>query len=247
MQLADRIATWLKERVVEAGRDGVVLGLSGGIDSATVGALSRRAVGDKVLGLIMPCHSNPADERDALTAARSFDIKTQKVDLTPVYDALLSVFPTGSDLARANLKPRLRMITLYYFANTLNYLVAGTGNKSEAMVGYFTKYGDGGVDVLPLGGLLKTQVRALAAELGMPREIIDRVPTAGLWEGQTDEGELGITYEELDRSIQLVESGEASRCKPKTLEMLRALHRASEHKRAPAQIFYAEEPKSFAV
>lgn len=247
MQLADRIATWLKERVLDAGRDGIVVGLSGGVDSATVGALAKVAMGDKVLGLIMPCHSNAEDERDARLAARKFDIKTQKVDLTPIYDAFLSILPEGTDLARANLKPRLRMITLYHFANNLNYLVAGTGNKSEAVVGYFTKYGDGGVDVLPLGGLLKTQVRQLASELGMPKKIIDRVPTAGLWEGQTDEGELGITYEELDRTIQLVEAGEQSRCNPKTLEMLRVLYRASAHKRAPAQIFYPEEPKAFDV
>ncbi len=245
MRLSDRIATWLREKALEAGRKGIVVGLSGGIDSATVGALAKKALGDNVRGLIMPCHSSPHDEKDALLAAKHFDIKTQKVDLTPIYDTILSTFPEGKDLARANLKPRLRMITLYYFANNLDYLVAGTGNKSELLVGYFTKYGDGGVDVLPLAGLLKTQVRELAGELGMPREIIDRVPTAGLWEGQTDEGELGITYEDLDQTILWVESGELSRCNPKNLETLRVLYRNSEHKRAPAEIFYPEEPKAF--
>lgn len=247
MRLSERIATWLKEKVLEAGRQGIIVGLSGGIDSATVGALAKKAMGDKVMGLIMPCHSSPDDERDARLAARHFDIKTQKVDLTPLYDTILSTFPEGTALARANLKPRLRMITLYYFANNFDYLVAGTGNKSELMVGYFTKYGDGGVDVLPLGSLVKTQVRELAKELEMPQEIIDRVPSAGLWEGQTDEGELGITYEELDQTIQLVEAGELSRCNPKTLEMLRVLYRASDHKRAPAQTFYPEEPKPFSI
>lgn len=243
MQLAEGVVAWLKERVQEAGRGGIVVGLSGGVDSATVGALAKRAMGEKALGLIMPCHSNPEDERYALLAAQRFAIQTRRVDLSPIYDTILSTFPPGSDMARANLKPRLRMITLYYFANTLNYLVAGTGNKSELVVGYFTKYGDGGVDILPLGGLLKTQVRELAAELGVPQEIITRVPTAGLWEGQTDEGELGFTYEELDRTIQRIEAGEASRCDPGVLERVRQLYRSSEHKRALVQVFYPEGPR----
>ncbi|MDO8690077.1 MAG: NAD+ synthase [Dehalococcoidia bacterium] len=245
MQLAERIAEWLRGKVVEARREGIVVGLSGGIDSATVGALAKKAMGDKVLGLIMPCGSIPADERDATLAARSLGIKTERVDLTPMFEMLLATLPPGQDLARANLKPRLRMMTLYYFANNLNYLVAGTGNKSELIVGYFTKYGDGGVDVLPLAGLVKTQVRELANELKVPREIVERVPSAGLWEGQTDEGEMGITYEELDRTIQLVEAGDLSRCDPRTLETVRRLYQASEHKRSLAEIFYPEERKAF--
>ncbi len=245
MQLAERIAEWLRGKVVEAGREGIVVGLSGGIDSATVGALSKKAMGEKVLGLIMPCGSVPADEKDALLAARSLGIKTERVDLTPMYEMLLATFPKGLDLARANLKPRLRMMTLYYFANNLSYLVAGTGNKSELVVGYFTKYGDGGVDVLPLGGLVKTQVRELAGELQVPQEIIERVPSAGLWEGQTDEGELGITYEELDRTIQWVEAGDLSRCDPQTLQTVRRLYKASEHKRSLAEVFYPEGRKAF--
>ncbi|MDP2663719.1 MAG: NAD+ synthase [Dehalococcoidia bacterium] len=245
MQLAERIAEWLRGKVVEARREGIVVGLSGGIDSATVAALSKKAMGEKVLGLIMPCGSIPADERDALLAVRSLGIKSERVDLTPMFEMLLATFPPGRDLARANLKPRLRMMTLYYFANNLNYLVAGTGNKSELMVGYFTKYGDGGVDVLPLGGLVKTQVRELANELKVPQEIVERVPSAGLWEGQTDEGEMGITYEELDRTIQWVEVGDLSRCDPQTLETVRRLYRASEHKRSLAEVFYPEERKAF--
>ncbi len=247
MQLADRIAGWLKEKVNEAGREGIVLGLSGGIDSAVVGAIAKRAMGDRVLGMIMPCHSNPADERDALMVAQHYGIKTERMDLSPLYDTFLSMFPPARDIAGANLKPRLRMITLYYFANSLSYLVAGTGNRSELTVGYFTKYGDGGVDVLPIGGLLKTQVREVARELGMPEEIIDRVPSAGLWEGQTDEGEMGISYEELDRTIQWIDVGDVSRCNPETLDLVRKLYHASSHKRAPAEIFYPEERRAFVV
>lgn len=243
MQLSERITAWLRDRVTESGQKGIVLGLSGGIDSACVGALARKAMGDRSLGLIMPCHSNPDDERDALVVARHFGLTTEKVDLTPVYEMLLSTFPPGQDIARANLKPRLRMMTLYYFANNLNYLVSGTGNKSELTVGYFTKYGDGGVDVLPLGGLLKVQVRELARELGMPNEIIDRVPSAGLWEGQTDEGEMGITYEQLDRTIECAEGGDLSVCNPEVLKTVRRLYQASEHKRATTQVFYPDKPK----
>ncbi|MCK4307002.1 NAD(+) synthase, partial [candidate division WOR-3 bacterium] len=137
----------------------------------------------------------------------------------------------------ANLKPRLRMLILYYFANKLNYLVAGTGNKSELTVGYFTKYGDGGVDILPLGGLLKTQVIELAKELKIPQKIIEKVPSADLWKGQTDEGELGISYAELDKIILAIESGNSETTDPMVLNKLRNLMQVSEHKRLPIPIF----------
>jgi NAD+ synthase len=237
MPLVERLVNWLQERVREAGKDGIVVGLSGGVDSATVGALAKRAMGDRMIGLLMPCHSNPEDERWARVAADRFQIPTRRVDLTPLYDGILQIFPPGSDMALANLKPRLRMITLYYFANSHNYLVAGTGNKSELMVGYFTKYGDGGVDLLPLGGLLKTQVRELAQQLGVPQDIIQRPPSAGLWEGQTDEGELGLSYEELDRILTCLEAGDTSSCDPQAVERVRQLHRASQHKRELPLIF----------
>jgi NAD+ synthase len=129
------------------------------------------------------------------------------------------------------------MITLYYFANNLNYLVAGTGNKSEALVGYFTKYGDGGVDILPLGGLLKTEVRELARELDIPEKIIDKTPSAGLWQGQTDEAELGITYQDLDKTLQALESGKTSALPPKLVAKVKNLIAISEHKRRPPPIF----------
>jgi NAD+ synthase len=199
-------------------------------------ALAKKALGDRVLGLLMPCHSEPTDLEHARLLATKFDIETEYVDLGPVFDRLMAFLPGGSDLAAANLKPRLRMATLYYFANSRNYLVAGTGNKSEITVGYFTKYGDGGADLLPLGDLSKYQVRELARELGVPEEIIAKPPSAGLWAGQTDEGEMGITYDELDRTISAIEKGDIRGCDGAILERVKAMMAASEHKRLPIPI-----------
>jgi NAD+ synthase len=146
--------------------------------------------------------------------------------------ALLGALPDTSDLARANIKPRLRMTTLYALAQTHGYLVAGTGNKSEIAVGYFTKYGDGGVDIEPLGELYKTQVRLLAAKLGIPQTIIDRPPTAGLWEGQTDEGEMGITYEALDTTLAAIEAGDTGHLDPAQVARVQQMLASSAHKRS---------------
>lgn len=237
MKLADKITEWIKEHVHSADKKGVIFGLSGGIDSAVVAGLAKRSLGDNVLGLILPCKSSSEDEKFALSIAKKFDIKTEKVILDETYDALIRAYPEGNDLAKANLKPRLRMLTLYYFANTLDHIVAGTGNKSELMVGYFTKHGDGGVDILPLGDLLKTEVRELAKELGVPEEIIKRPPTAGLWEGQTDETELGITYDDLDRTLIAIEHKNESGVDKKMLSKVKSLIEASVHKRANLPIF----------
>jgi len=244
MKTSERISSWIRERVEEAGARGVVLGMSGGIDSSVVAVLAKSGVGDKVLGLIMPCHSEPGDVEQAGQVAAEFGIETEYVDLTPVFDRLLEALPPGDRVAAGNLKARLRMATLYYFANSIHYLVMGTGNKSEIMVGYVTKYGDGGVDMLPLGDLLKTQVRELARELGILEEIIVKPPSAGLWKGQTDEGEMGISYEELDNILMAIESGDActglsrstGECNQEALARVRAMMAASQHKRAPIPI-----------
>jgi len=235
-QLAERLVSWMRERVTAGGCLGVVLGMSGGLDSSVLAVLCKRAFPQTTLGVIMPCHSIPKDEEHARAVAEKFSIPTQKVALDSVLDALLKVLPgDGFDpatrhLAQANLRPRLRMLTLYYFACRLKYMVAGAGNWSELCTGYFTKYGDGGVDILPLGNLVKRQVRELAVFLGIPQQLIDKPPSAGLWEGQTDEGELGLTYEELDRYLL---SGEAPDEVKKRIESLRA---AGEHKRQPPPI-----------
>jgi len=237
MKLSERISDWIKKQVEQAGKEGIVVGLSGGIDSSCAAVLSKKALGSNVAGLILPCNSNPMDAQLALKVARKFDIKTKTMPLDNIFKGLISMYPESSNISRANLKPRLRMITLYYFANTLNYLVAGTGNKSELAVGYFTKYGDGGVDILPLGGLLKTEVRDLAIDLRIPKEIIDRAPSAGLWQDQTDEAEMGITYEKLDRIIKAIELGQTETVDKTNLLKVKKMMEDSEHKRVPLPIF----------
>ncbi len=203
-QMADKLVAWIGEKVADAGCKGTVMGLSGGIDSSVVAVLCRRAFPQTTLGLLMPCYSQPEDAEHAHLVADKFSIPTRTVPLDTIFDDLLQVLPgepcdpTVERLAQANLKARLRMLTLYFAANQLNYLVVGSGNKSELAVGYFTKYGDGGVDILPLGNLVKGEVRALAEYLGIPRPIIDKPPSAGLWPQQTDEAEMRLSYEELD-------------------------------------------------
>lgn len=228
----ERIVRWLKEQAAAAGVEGAVFGLSGGIDSAVVAALCRKAFGVDMLGVIMPCHSEPTDVEHAMLVAQAFDMPARRlIKLDGVYDSLLNLLDPDAaaqgkrDLATSNLKPRLRMISLYYQANRLDYFVVGTGNKSELTVGYFTKHGDGGVDILPIAHLVKEQVRALAEHLGVPREVIDKPPSAGLWGGQTDEAEMGITYEQLDRYIL---TGDA---RNEVKERIEAMKSASEHKR----------------
>jgi NAD+ synthase len=235
MELADKVSDWIKEQIEGAGARGAVIGLSGGVDSSVVAVLCKRVT--DVLGLIMPIHSDPLDEEYASLLASKFDIQVRRVDLSPVYDALLRVLPDPTGLPVANLKPRLRMATLYFFANKENRLVVGTGNKSEIMMGYFTKYGDGGVDILPLGGLLKRQVRELARELGIPARIIAKPPSAGLWAGQTDEGELGITYDDLDQILTALESGGTVDFNGQLVDRVKRHIAETKHKRAPIPIF----------
>ena len=212
-KLADELISWIKEKVSSCGCEGVVLGMSGGLDSSVLAVLCQRAFPQSILGVLMPCYSRQEDMEHALAVADKFSIPTETVILDSVFDNLLKALPGDKlDLhvnqsIEANLKVRLRMVTLYYFANRLGHMVVGSGNKSELSVGYFTKYGDGGADILPLGNLVKGQVRELARFLGIPQQIIDKPPSAGLWEGQTDEGEFGFSYDELDHYLV---TGEAS-------------------------------------
>jgi NAD+ synthase len=242
MALADDISAWLENYAAQAGAKGYVVGLSGGIDSACTAALCARAVGaGNVLAVWLPCHSEPIDADMACLVARAFHLEMATVDLGPTYEALLAALPPGSSrMARANIKPRLRMTALYALAQAHNYLVAGTGNKSEIAIGYFTKFGDGGVDVEPLGSLYKSAVRDLAADLGVPRPVIDRPPTAGLWAGQTDEGEMGITYEELDATLAAIDSGQTASVDPVLLDKVQRMIAASAHKRALPPVYGAK-------
>ncbi|MBU1726645.1 MAG: NAD+ synthase [Candidatus Omnitrophica bacterium] len=234
-----KIVSWIKKQVIEAGVKGIVIGLSGGVDSAVVSALAKQAVGkNNVLALMLPCHSQPQDLIDAKIVAKKLGIKTKVIDLSGVYDSLKKILPPGNKLAALNLKPRLRMLTLYYFANKLNYLVGGTGNKSELSVGYFTKHGDGATDILPIAGLLKKDVRRLARELGLPEHIITKSPTAGLWVGQTDEGEMGITYNELDDILERLEKRQKQTVSKHKVKKVKEMIRRSEHKRLGPKICF---------
>jgi NAD+ synthase len=231
-QLANKLTQWIREQVLEAKKMGTVVGLSGGIDSAVVAVLCKRAFPDTTLAAIMPCYSNKVDVVHAYKVSMKFKIRTELVKLDPVYDSLLKIFPQDDDyhtndkLAQANIKPRLRMITLYYLATQLNYIVVGTGNRSEIAIGYYTKYGDGGVDLLPIGNLVKKQVKELAEYLEIPREIINKPPSAGLWDGQTDEGEMGLKYEELDGYLTAGEANDTTKAK------IEAMAAGSVHKRS---------------
>ncbi len=230
-ELAEKLASWIREKVLAGGRQGTVLGMSGGVDSSVAALLCHRAFPQHTVGVIMPCHSSPEDEQQAMAVATKFSVPTKTVILDSAFDALLKVLPdtnttlAASRLAKANLKVRLRMLTLYYFVNQLDHMVVGASNRSELAVGYFTKYGDGGVDIMPMGNLVKKQVMELARFLDIPQEIIDKPPSAGLWPGQTDEGDLGLSYAELDRYLI---TGEAPGEVRKKIESMMA---ASSHKR----------------
>lgn len=243
VSLSGRLAAWLKAEVSAAGAVGTVVGLSGGVDSSVTAALCRKAFPQTTLGLLMPIQTNPEDMEDAELLARQLGIATKMVRLDEAYSRLVDLYgdvtleepqqavaPADgerlSGMAQANLKARLRMLTLYYHANALNRLVVGTGNRSEATVGYFTKWGDGAADLLPLANLVKGQVRDLAGQLGVPESIIDKTPTAGLFAGQTDEKEIGVAYADLDRYIL---EGVAEAAVKERIEDLKA---GSEHKRA---------------
>jgi NAD+ synthase len=242
MTRAETIAAWLRERAAVAGARGFVVGLSGGIDSAVVARLCQMALPQHAVGVLLPCYSNPQDEADARLVAKAIGLPVVSVDLGAAFDALtgalhtaikglpthVSVVDIKQQIPEVNIKPRLRMTSLYFIANSLNYLVAGTGNRSEIFLGYFTKYGDGGVDVLPIGGLLKSEVRAMARELGVPKPILDKAPTAGLWMGQTDEAEMGFTYEMLETFIQKGAAG----VPPQVAARIEQLRSTSDHKRA---------------
>ena len=235
--LYEDITGWLRESVLSSGGQGAVFGLSGGVDSALVAALCKSAFGDNCLGLVMPCYGEEIEKEHALLVARKLDLPHKVINLDPVFEAMLfavrgsGVAQIEKEPATSNIKPRLRMIVLYYFAARKGYRVIGTGNKDEIFTGYFTKYGDSGVDLEPIGDLLKEEVRKLALYAGIPQEIVDKKPTAGLWAGQTDEEEMGFTYEQLDSYLKGREVPSPVR------EKIEWLNNYSEHKRQLPPIF----------
>lgn len=197
------LAAFIRDFCKKAGFKKVVLGLSGGLDSAVVAHLACRALGNRnVIGFLLPYKSsNPEALKDARMIARKLEIKTRLIDITPMVDAYYRQCPDNNRLRKGNKLARERMSILYDFSAREKALVIGTGNKTEILLGYFTLHGDGACAFNPIGNLYKSQVRLLAKELGVPQKIIDKTPSADLWAGQTDEKELGISYKEVDRLL----------------------------------------------
>lgn len=221
---------YIADYVAGAGASGVVIGISGGIDSAVAAALAVKALGqDRVLGIWMPVFSDQHHFVDAKLLAEHLGINLITIDLSESYTIILEELTKQGELdevLKGNIKARLRMTALYTIAGQRRYLVSDTSNYSELYIGYMTKGGDGLADYNPLATLTKHQVRILAAYLQLPQQIINKTPSADLWEGQTDEGEMGFSYYELDKYLL---TGEGN---PMVIKRIETLHRISEHKRS---------------
>ena len=240
----DHIVAFIRDQVAEAGTDGAVLGLSGGIDSTTTAYLAVEALGPENLhGLVLPARvSSGENMSDAERVAQLLEISCDVIEIEPIVETFLDVYPDAEadHVAVGNTRARVRAVLNYLVANHENRLVLGTGNRSEAAVGYFTKYGDGAVDCHPIGNLYKAQVRQLAAFLDVPEDLVEKTPTAELWEDQTDEREMGMDYDTLDSILATHVDGpfplEAT-CRllevdPGTVRRVREMYERSAHKRA---------------
>ncbi len=233
------IVDWLRDQVNQANVKGLVVGVSGGLDSAVIANLIKRACPENSLGVIMPIKSNPADIVDAQKVVDSADLANLTIDLTEshtlMYDEIQQQIKNKNAwhdelnrIADANLRARVRMSTLYTIATVYQYLVVGTDNAAEWYTGYFTKYGDGGVDLQPIIDLTKGEVRELAAYLGVPEDVIVKQPSADLWTGQTDESEMGTTYANIDAYLK------GEKIPEKDRKIIEKLHHKTEHKRTIA-------------
>ncbi|MCL2603970.1 MAG: NAD(+) synthase [Defluviitaleaceae bacterium] len=236
-ETSDRVA-FIRRLVADAKVNGIVFNNSGGKDAALVGILCKMAC-DDTLGLILPCgvRRNYADDRDdALLLGERYYIPHRVIDLLPVREALTQTMDmTISDFAYINIAPRLRMTALYAVANSENRLAAGTGNRSERHMGYFTKWGDGAYDFNPIADLTATEAFEFLRYLQAPEAIINKAPSAGLFEGQTDESEMGITYEALDTFLTTGKASESDRA------VINRFHAASAHKRTPPVLYGAAD------
>lgn len=243
-EVEKRIRRFIKEYVENAGADGIVLGMSGGIDSCTVAAISGLAVGgSRVTGLMLPEEEtyNSKDIDDARVVAKKFCLETQVCDITPALEGFyetIPIFNQTDKLSKGNIKARTRMIYLYYYANKLNKIVCGSSDKSETMMGYFTKWGDVAADISPLMDLYKTQVRKLAEHMGIPPELVAKPSTPALWPHQLAETELGIKYETLDlilygleRFMTTEEIAQQLSAQKQLVEKVKSRWLAVEHKR----------------
>jgi len=243
-----KIQSWINECVKAAQVEGIVVGLSGGIDSAVTSTLCVNAIGkENVIGLGLPCLSIPQDLDDAKMVADQLGIEFIVFDLSSVYKEFLKITLNQIEsniIAKANVKARLRMVTCYFMAQSKGrFLIGGTGNRTELGIGYFTKYGDGGVDFEPIGGLYKCEVREIARKLKVPESIINKPPSAGLWEGQTDEGEIGITYDVIDEIIYRIDYNlDLSDINMSDVKKVKKMMRISQHKLSLPPVY--EIPKA---
>ncbi|ELY46437.1 NAD+ synthase [Natronorubrum tibetense] len=247
----DHITDFIRDRVDAAGAEGAVLGLSGGIDSTLTAYLAVDALGaENVHGLVLPATvSSGENMSDAERVAQDLEISYDVIEIEPIVDSLLAAYPEaeGDREAVGNARARVRAVLNYLVANHEARLVLGTGNRSEAAVGYFTKYGDGAVDCHPIGNLYKAQVRQLATHVGVPEDLVTKTPTAELWDDQTDEDEMGVSYETLDSILATHIDGPLSvaatarllEIEVQTVEKIRGMYERSEHKR---QVPPAPEP-----
>ncbi len=238
IELKNRVE-FIKRMLKESGATGIIFGNSGGKDSALVGILCKLAC-DNTVGVMLPCQSKRnfgEDMEDAGEVAEKFSIKTRIVNLSEVKEIIVEKLEKHtrlSDAALANIAPRIRMIALYTIAASENRLVAGTGNRSERYMGYFTKWGDGACDFNPIADLTVKEIYEFLRYLEAPENIITKAPSAGLYEGQTDEQEMGISYEKIDEYIL---NGKAEE---KDIEIIEGYHKRSEHKRRMPRV-YGEE------
>lgn len=233
----ERIASWMKEYAKKAGANGYVVGLSGGIDSAVVACLAVKAVGkENVMVVTLPCNSSPDSIKDATDLSKNLRIECPTIQLFDVFHNIIDLLKDGYgkeilNLTQANIKSRLRMITLYAIANQNNMLVAGTGNLSELMIGYCTKYGDGGVDIEPIGNFLKSEIYTMAKFMPeIPESTLTKPPSADLWGGQTDEAEIGMTYTDLDTILISLGTGTEKLLDQEKIEKVKNMIKKAEHK-----------------
>lgn len=203
----EKIADFIKQKVKEAGAKGAVIGISGGIDSAVVAVIAKKALGEKIFFLSLPFSKKNPFKKNISALKKSLKAEAVEIPIEDIFNAMAKRLSKGSDLARGNLQSRIRMAILYHYAGSNNYLVLGTTNRSEMEIGYFTKYGDGGADIEPIADIYKTDLYPIAKRIGVPQEILEAIPTAGLWAGQTDEKELGLSYYQLDTMLKLLGQG----------------------------------------